>query len=360
MNDENKKTLDKDISLGGVSFTQKLIFARYLSIMLKSGLTITEALEIIYDQASGKFKTIVNKISKSVQSGNSLSESIKQFPNIFSNLMINSTYAGEVSGTLEENLKSIAEQLEEQQELRRNTTSVMVYPIIILVATFFLGMAMAFLVLPKITPLFEGMNMDLPVTTRALIAMSNLVEAHGVSLFLSIIFSFSFLIWLARRDFSRPVIHYLTLHIPLVKKITKNYNMASFCLTFGTMLKSGISIDKALQIAAKTVSNYYYRKNLITVAERTAHGSKLSDNLQEFDAYFPKLMISMVKVGERSGNLEETMFYLSDFYKKEVDFATKSLSTAIEPIMLIGIGIVVATMAMSIITPIYQITGNVS
>lgn len=356
---KNKNLLEKDLSIGNVSFNQKLIFARYLSIMLRSGLTISEAMDIIHEQATGKFKKITARIASSVKSGNSLSDSIKMFPNIFSNLMINSTYAGEVSGTLEDNLGSVAQQLEDEKELRTKIKSAMIYPIIVLIGTFILGMSMAFFVLPKITPLFEGMKMELPFTTRLLISISHAVQAHGLAIFLSIFSAITALVWLAKQKFSRPVTNYLTLHLPLIKNITRNYNLASFCLTFGTLLKSGISIDKALEISANTASNYYYRKNLLTVAKRTTHGSKLSSNLSEFERYFPNITISMIKVGEKSGNLEETLFYLSDFYKKEVDFATKSLSTAIEPIMLIGIGIAVATMAMSIITPIYQITGNV-
>jgi len=219
---------------------------------------------------------------------------------------------------------------------------------------------MAFFVLPKITPLFEGMNIELPFTTRALIYGSDMIESHGLAIFLTIFFSISGVLWLGKQRFSKPTTNFFSLHLPLIKKITKNYNLANFCLTFGTLLRSGISIDKALNISAKTASNYYYRKNLLNIARRTTHGSKLSDNLSEYKDFFPSISISMIKVGEKSGKLEDTLFYLSDFYKKEVDFATKTLSTAIEPILLIGIGIAVATMAMSIITPIYQITGNVS
>lgn len=355
---EKKGILDASISIKGVSITQKLIFARYLSILLRSGLTITEALNIIHDQATGKFKKIVKEILTTVQSGNLLSSALKKYPKVFSNLFISAVYAGESSGTLENNLNNIAEQLETEKELRAKIKSAMVYPVIVLVATSFLGMAMAFLVLPKITPLFEGMDMKLPATTRLLIWISNLVQMHGTLIFIGLLGFVIFFLWIIKQSFFKPISHFVILHIPIIKNVSKNNNLANFSKTLGTLLKSGLTIDQAMEIVKNTTSNYYYRRCLGKMSKRIGQGSKLSENLLLYEKYFPKLVISMIGVGERSGNLEESLFYLAEFYAIEVDNATKSLSTAIEPILLIGIGLAVGGMAMAIVTPIYQITGG--
>lgn len=357
---EKKGLLELDISIKGVSSTQKLVFARYLAVMLKAGLNISEALEIIYDQGTGRFKRIIYKVMKSVNSGNTLSSSLSKFPKVFSSLFINAVYAGEASGTLEQNLENVAEQLKREKELISKVKGAMVYPIIVLVATFGLGLAMAFLVLPKITPLFDNMGMDLPFTTRILIRSSDIVQEKGFFLFAVIIFSCFFSYWFLRRKFLRPVTHWVLLRVPIIKDIIRNVNIARFCQVFGTLLRSGLNIDEALKITKRAVGNYYYQKKIEIICNRIGQGSPLSENLENFEAYFPKLVISMIKVGERTGKLEESLFYLSEFFDIEVDNSTKSLSTAIEPILLIGIGIAVGGMALSIITPIYQMTGNVS
>lgn len=356
---EKKSLLDVSISFKGVNLTQKLVFARYLAIMLKSGLTITEALDIIHDQASGKFKNVVGRIIKSVQSGNPLSTALKAFPSIFSNLFVSTAMAGEASGTLEKNLNNLSEQLKAEKELKTKIKSAMVYPVIVLVATFFLGLAMAFFVLPKITPLFEGFGMELPITTRMLIWVSKTVQNHGIRLLVSIVSVFFFFFWLVRQRFSHPVTHFIILHTPFVKNISRNANLANFSKTLGTLLKSGLTIDRSLEITKNTASNYYYSKCLCNISRRVSQGAKLSENVVMYEKYFPKLVSSMIRVGERSGNLEESLLYVAEFYEMEVDSATKALSTAIEPILLIGIGLTVGGMAMSIIAPIYQITGSV-
>lgn len=358
---KNKRSFrDLDFSLVKVSVNQKMVFAKYLSIMLKSGLTISEALGIVYDQAGGRFKKIVLSIEKSVQSGNSFSDSLRQYPKVFSDLFINTVYAGEVSGTLEENLNNISEQMKKEKELFTEIKSAMVYPIIIVVATIVLGLAMAFLVLPKITPLFEGMEMELPITTKALIWVSQLIQENGLIILIAIFVFTFFFVWLLRQKFIKPLTHFIVLKTPIVRKISYNVNLARFCRTLAMLLKSGLNIDKAIGITMENANNYYYKKTLKKVCKRVGQGSAISSILAEQSKYFPKLAVSMIKVGEKSGNLEKSLFYLADIYDSEVDTSTKVLSTVIEPLLLIVIGLLVGGMALSIITPMYQMTGGIT
>jgi type IV pilus assembly protein PilC len=352
-------TLSKDISFGGISFAEKAVFAKNLSVMIKSGLVITEALEIIVASTRGRFKRVLKGVLKSVGSGQTLSSSFARYPKIFSGLFISATQAGEASGTLDETLDNVAEQMEKEKELSSKIKGAMLYPAVILVAALILGLAVSFLVLPQITPLFSGLKMELPFTTRVLINFSNAVSAYGIWLFSGIILSIGFLVWLVKQKFSRPVIHLLLLRIPVIKRISRNSNLARFCLNLGTLLKSGLNIDEALDISSQAMGNYYYKKAVVRTSHRISKGGQLSDSLEKYNNLFPIMATRMISVGEQSGKLEETLLYLANFYEAEVDNATKTLSTAIEPILLSIIGLVVGFLALSIITPIYNITGGV-
>ena len=356
-----KNILEADINfdIGGVSTMQKALFAKHLALMLRSGIPISEALSIASSSSRGKMAAVLEKIRKSVESGRSLSAAFADFPGVFSDLFINVARIGEASGTLPENLEGISEQLKKERELISKIKTAMMYPVMVLSAAFVLGMVVSFAILPKITPLFEGLDIELPITTRILIAFSKIVQQNGIYLFVGIVLSVALGLWLIRRKFMHPVTHWVMLNTPIVKNISKSSNLARFSRTLGTLLKSGVPIDEALDIARSSAGNYYYKKALVKVSVNTKKGVKLWKNLSQFESLFPPLLIRMIRVGEKTGNFEETLFYLADYYEQEVDNSTKTLSTAIEPAMLLGIGLVVGFLALSIITPIYNITGNI-
>lgn len=355
-----KSVLEFNINIGGVSLTQKALFTKHLSVMLRAGLTINEALQIAFDSSAGKLKKILKGVIKSVESGHSLSSSMANYPKTFSGLLINVTYAGEESGTLDDSMENIAVQLTKEKELSAKIKGALLYPAVVMIAAFFLGLGMAFFVLPKITPLFEGMKMELPPTTRALIWFSHFVQDHSKLLLFGIAISVIFLIWLFKQKFFKPILHWVFLKTPIVSKIVKNTNISRFCRSLSVLLKSGLSVDEAFEITKETLGNYYYKKALGTISLSVGKGVKISDNLNYFKELFPVMAIKMINVGEESGKLEETLNYLAEYYETEVDNATKSLSTAIEPILLIFIGLAVGFLAISIITPIYNITGSVN
>ncbi len=341
-----------------VGLKEKSIFAGNLAIMLKSGLTITEALDISREQASGRLKETIREIARMVVAGNSLAKSMKQYPDIFPGFFTSAVAAGEASGNLENNLHHLAEQLKREKELADKIKSAMFYPVIVLVLGAVLGLSLAFFVLPKITPLFTGLNIKLPLTTRALIAVSNLVQAHGYVLLGALVAAVIVISWLVRQRFVRPLTHYLFLRLPLIKGLSMRKNLAQICLTLGTLLKSGLSIDEALIITGNAAGNYYYGRCLAHVRADVSEGGKLSDGLEEFRAYFPQMAVSMIRVGEKSGRLEEELLDLARIYDAEAQNVTGTMATAIEPALLIVIGLVVGGLALAIITPIYQLSGG--
>lgn len=351
--------LATNINLKGTSLVEKVVFAKHLSLMVKSGVVISEALKILYQGSSGKFKETIGEIYNSVKSGRTLSRSLGRYPKIFSDFFVGAVYAGESSGTLGESLENVANQLRKEQELDEKIKGALLYPIIILVAAFAMSLFLAFYILPKIIPLFEGMKMQLPWTTRLLITFSHLVEKYGSLMLAGIILLVIILAWLLRQNFAKPFFHKIWLSLPIVNNIVRQANLARFSRTLGTLLTSGLNIVEALDITGKSTTNYYYRQALFTVGKGVSKGNKLSVNLAKFKEYFPDMLIRMVSIGEESGKLEETLVYLADFYEEEVDNSTKNLSVIVEPILLIAVGLGVGFLALSIITPIYSITGNV-
>ncbi len=342
-----------------MSLEEKALFSKHLSVMLRSGIPIIEALEISRTSAQGKLKKIIKEVQSAVAAGHPLSRAFAQHPKVFPPLFVNVVNAGEQSGTLVENLENLAEELEKDKILIEKVKGAMLYPVIIVIATFGLGMVLSFVVLPKITPLFDGLNADLPTSTKMLIAFTDIVEAHGTVLFWSIIGFVSLFLWLIKQRFSKPVTHWILLHTPVLGKLVLYSNLARFSRTLGMLLKSGVNIDEALDITRTTVSNIYFQRSLDEVNLRISRGVKLAAALSEYKSLYPLMFVRMVHVGEESGRFEESLLYLSGLYEDEVDTATKSLSTALEPALLIFIGLVVGFLALSIITPIYNVTGNI-
>jgi len=309
-----EKIFSLHLGHGKVTLSQKAIFAKNMSIMLKSGLNISEALDIIVSSSTGYFKIVISDILESVSSGNSLSNSLARFPRIFSGMFINTAYAGESSGTLETNFEAIAVQLEKDKELSSKITQALMYPIIVLVASLILALGISFFILPQITVLFQGMHTDLPLSTRILIGFADFMRDHGFAFIVALFIFVLFMAWLLRQKFIKPFTHAIILRTPIISSLTRGANLSHFCRNLSILLQSGISIDKALKITKDTLSNYYYHQAVENISKRISKGMSLSDDLRQYQNLFPPMMIKMIMVGERSGQMEDTLTYLSNFY----------------------------------------------
>ncbi|MFC1701096.1 type II secretion system F family protein [Patescibacteria group bacterium] len=365
-NTNNKKTTKKtsfldalNINIGSASLANISFFAQTMSMMLKSGITMSEALTIAKESSSGKLKSILGKVSLSTQSGHSLSSSLKEYPNVFSSFFVNAIKIGESSGTLTENLDNLSAQLKKDRALSAKIKGAMLYPAVVLSAAAIIGLLIAFLVLPKITPVLESLRIDLPLATQVLIWISNLIKNHGIIIIICIAIISIFLNWFFRQKFVQPATHWIALRIPIVKGISGNSNLSRFCRTLGTLIKSGINIDEAIKITKDSTSNFYYKKALTDIYERTSKGVKLSNSLKQYNNLFPQVVIKMIRAGEESGKLHESLIFLADFYEEKVDVSAQRLSATIEPILLLILGLIVSFLALSIISPIFKATGGI-
>lgn len=347
------------LGLGWVPNVAKVTFAKHLSLMIRAGLPLDEAVRVLAEQAQGKLRHVLDKVLKAVESGRQLSDAFGEHPRVFSEMFVSTVRAGESSGTLEEALDDLAVQLTKSYELQRKIRGAMIYPVLVVSAAAGIGMGLSLFVLPKVIALFESITVELNLATRLLVGFSRFVARSGPAFFLALIAAFIGLVQLLRLPPVRPVSHRLLLRVPIFGRLTKQYNLAVFARTMATLLKSGLTIGDALMICAETLRNVPYRRALLRVREGTETGIPASSVLEEFPKLFPGVTSRMISVGEQSGKLEETFQYLAEFYEDEVDNMTKNLSTVLEPVLLILIGLTVAFIAIAIISPIYSFIGSI-
>src|SRR3989344_6391662 len=353
--------MNNKFSLNNIFFRlsnkEKMLFARNLEVMIRSGMQILQSLEILKRQTKSKaFGRILDQVLVDIKNGRFLSASLDRYHNIFGDFFINLIRVGKASGTLSENLKYLAEELKKKDELQKKIRGAMAYPVVIFVATIGITSIMIFIIFPKILPVLTSLNVELPFVTRAFIAISQFMTKYGYLVSLGIVglaVGFWAILKIPRVRFAW---HQIILSTPLVGDMSRSINVISFSRTIGLLLKAGIKIVEALEITANTLSNLVYKKEVLAVAEGVRRGDPMSKYFMNNLKLFPPIFSQMVVVGENTGKLDESILFLADFYEAELDESTKSLATFIEPIMLLIMGAIVAFVALAIITPIYAIT----
>ncbi|KKR08497.1 MAG: Type IV pilin [Parcubacteria group bacterium GW2011_GWC2_39_14] len=355
LNQKSKKAR-KQIYFGGVSKKAVLFFTKNLSIMLKTGSTLSEALRVINKQTKGKFHEVLIEIISKVEQGHKFSEALTDHPKVFTNIYISIVKIGEESGTLDKNLEYLSEQLEKNYKLKKQIIGAMIYPMIILGGTLILGIMISLFVLPKLTKMFKNFRVELPLTTRILIAFSDFFENHGVLAVSILLGGLIALFFFFRLKQIKPYTHRLILHIPLLSSFSKNYSLSMFYRSLSILLKSGSTIDEGIIICSQTVSNVHYKKIIEEIYGKIKTGENLFDLLDQHHKLFPPTDTQVINVGEESGTLADSLAYIASIREDELNDLSKNLSTMLEPILFIFLGLIVAVLALSIITPIYSIT----
>ncbi|HCJ52506.1 MAG TPA: hypothetical protein DHV25_02160 [Candidatus Kerfeldbacteria bacterium] len=348
------------INVGGISVIDKVLFARHLAIMIKSGIPLIESLQITVEQTSNEsLKIILGQILENVRNGKSLANSLEQHRRTFGGLFVSMVRVGESSGTLDANLDYLSIQLEKDYELRQKVRTAMLYPGIILAATVLLGGALSIFVLPKLVDLFYGLNVELPIFTKIFLAMASFLASWAVWIIVLLVMAVIGMRVFARLAPVKKFLDMLVLKAPLLRQLILKITITRFTRTLGTLLRSGLPIVESLAITQDTLNNQVYEDIIVKVRGNIEKGTLLGTSLAEHEKYFPKVVSRMIGVGERTGKLGETLGYLTDFYENEVDATTKNLTTVIEPILLIVIGLIVGGLGVAIIAPIYQLSGSI-
>lgn len=336
----------------------QVYFAQRLSFLMSAGIPLVDSLSIMRTHLKDKHKArIFETLEKDVSNGQYLSESMKQSGASFSSFFVHLIYIGETSGTLTKNLEYSAMELKKKHALRRKIRGALFYPVFIICATCGITAVLVFYIFPKIMPVFKSMKIDLPVSTKIVIFLSDLFLSHpllitGSTLFVAVIYTYTY----SKSIKLKRLVERFLMMLPISKKIIINYTLAQFSRTLGLLLQSGIPVGSSLVITSGTLKNETYSKACDSLVDEVNKGVSLTKCLGQNQHIFPSIMVSMVSVGEMTGRLGDTLVYLSEMYEEEVEVFTKTLSTSIEPFLMLFMGCVVGFVALSIITPIYEVT----
>ncbi|MDO8498669.1 MAG: type II secretion system F family protein [bacterium] len=347
--------------LDRISFVDKLMLTKHLAVMIKSGIPLAEAISTSEEQTKNTaLKKVLQGVLKEVNNGQSLSKSLAGYPQVFDALSVNLVGIGEKSGKLEENLEYLAVQQAKAYEFKKKVQGAMLYPLLVLSVTVVIGGSLSLFVLPKLTDLFKSLDVPLPLSTKILLWFSALMRDDGFFIAGAVLILGVALSVLLRHPAVKPSWHKFLLSLPIFGLLLQNIELASICRNIGLMLKSGLTLPASLEAQYQAEGNFVYKKYLAQIQQSVDKGKSVEETLTK--GGFPKIphfMAKMVGVGEKTGKLEETLSYLGDFFEEEVDDTMKNLANILEPLLLIIIGLVVAFVALSIISPIYELTGGI-
>lgn len=343
-----------------ISLVDKMLFTRHLAVMVKAGFSINKALQVLVSQTENKrFAKIIAKVEEDLRGGIAFGDAVSKYPDVFSDLYINMVRAGEAGGNLEENLKLMAVQMKKDHDLSSKIKSAMMYPLVILSLMILIGAAMMIFVMPKLISVFEELNAELPLTTKIIVAISQFLVDHWLIAILAVLLLIIFLRFILATKQAKTFFDKLVLKMPIFGEISKKINSARMARSLSSLIQSGVSIIKALEITSGTVGNTLFKKSLIESAKEVQKGNALSQILSNYPNLYPPIVTNMIQVGEETGTLGEITKKLAAFYEEEVANITKGLSTIIEPILMIIIGAAVGFFAISMIQPMYSVMDTI-
>ena len=291
--------------------------------------------------------------------GKSLSEALVHYPAIFPELFTNMIKVGEESGTLEKVLETLGAQMEKQHLLKSKITSAMIYPAIIICAMIAVGALMLIMVVPKLAETFEDLNLELPATTKVVIGFGTFMAGNWHLVFLFLILFVIVLARILKIEAVKKISDRILLKVPIVGSIIKITNSAYATRNLSSLIGAGISLPKSLEITSGTLGNYYFKSAMSEAAKKVRKGGKLSEILGGYKNVYPSIVIQMMAVGEETGETSKVLKELADFFEEEVSNVTKNLTSVIEPILMIIIGVTIGFFAVSMVQPMYSMLGNI-
>lgn len=339
-----------------VSMRDKILFATNISAMIKAGLSLTRAIGVMERQSTSQnFKAVLKGLQDRVEHGESLSLAVKGYPNVFPPIFGAMIAAGEESGNLPEALNIVGVQLNKTYELYRKIRGAMLYPLIVMLAIVSVGVLLMIYLVPILSATFEELKVPLPFTTKLLITTSNFMANH-TTLFLGGLCLLILGFWrLAHTVKGRKFLQKTILKLPIIGGLVKKTNAAVTMRTMSSLISAGVGLVDALIVTEGVLQNFHYRQVLIDATKKISSGSSLSETFNKHGDLYPVLVGEMVAVGEETGSLSEMLSKGATFYEDEVDQATKNLSTIVEPVLMILVGVAVGFFAIAMISPIYSL-----
>ena len=331
------------------------VFARQLATMIEAGVSVVGALVTLEEQTDDKYLAeTIAEVRADVESGLVLSQALARHPKVFNRLFISMVEAGESSGTLDAVLDRVATQIEKETQLKRRVRGAMIYPAVVLSFATLVLIFMLLFIVPVFVEVFETLDGDLPAPTKLVMGMSNLLRDYWFIIFPAIGLAAWGLRKLKRTEKGRQVWDRFKLRIPMkIGDVVQKVALARFSRSLSTLVAAGVDIISALEITGTTAGNYVIEESLADVRTQVHEGARISDPLIE-DPIFPPMVGQMIKIGEETGELDKMLGKIADFYEDEVDASIQALTSIIEPILMIGVGIMVGTIVIAMYMPMFK------
>ncbi len=356
--------LKMNISFGAISNRVKMIdrinFARNLGSMLEAGLALARALSVLERQTGSKaLKKVITDLIEEINKGTTLSDALEKHKKVFSPLFISMVHAGEQSGTLADSLKVVASQMDSNYSLEKRIRGALMYPGVIVSAMILIAILMFIFVIPTLLKTFTDMGVELPLTTRSILALSNLIQHQGIPLLAVVILIGGIFYWWAKKPKGKSMLDMAVLKIPLIGMLVREVNTARTARTLSSLLSSGVDVVESMAITANVVQNVHFKAVLSKAMEAIKKGDLMSKVFEEETKLYPVFFSEMVSVGEETGKTGEMLLGVARYYENEVDQKTKDMSTIIEPFLILAIGAAVGFFAVSMIQPMYSLVGAI-
>ena len=346
---------------GGIDSKELAIFTRQFSVMIDAGLPLVQCLEILAGQQENKiFQKVLINTREMVDGGSTLSAAMKASPKVFDPLYTNMVEAGETGGILDTILQRLSAYIEKNVKLQRAVKSAMVYPVGVISVAGGVITLLLWKVVPIFATLFAGLGVELPLPTRIVIGLSNFVGSYfGLLILVGFVGSiFALKAWYGTPQ-GKYALDSLILKLPVLGLLMRKIAVARFTRTLGTLISSGVPILEGLDITARTAGNAVVERALVKVRRSLEEGKSLTEPLKESDV-FPGMVTQMIGVGEQTGAMDAMLQKIADFYEEEVDAAVKDLLTALEPVMIVFLGLVVGGVVISMYLPLFTVIGKLS
>ena len=351
-------SMNKKITLfERVSMKDVAMFSRQLSIMIDSNVPPAEAIEALGDQTKNPaFREKIYKIAKDVREGTQLSKALSQYPNVFGIFYVNMVKSGEVSGNLPTILEKVADHLESEYEIQAKMMGAMMYPAVIMVIFVLIFIVIMIFVIPGLVTVLKGTGQELPFATKLIIGISDFFVSFWYLVLLFALVVAGFVIYFPKTAFGKDVIDRVSLKLPIFGSFLKNLFQARFAENFSTLIAAGIPINEALEVVADLVGNNVYRNGILSAKDRVVKGESVSYVFSQMKGIISPLFVQMTAVGEQTGKLDSSLMNVVRFYKRESTIFVDSISSIIEPILIIGLALMVGFLVAAVLLPIYKIS----
>ncbi len=357
---EESKSLFKGTFLDRVPLRDVVVMSRQLATLFSSQISALKAFTLLSENAENKMlASQLRNIGDDLQAGSSISDALAKYPDTFSEFYVNMIKAGEESGKLNDTFEYLALYLDRQYSLTSKTRNALIYPAFVIVVFITVMLLMFTMVIPNLAQLLVESGQEIPIYTRVIISISDFLVNYGIFLAIFVVIGVLYMWWYRRNERGKEYLDNLKISIPLIGGLYKKMYLSRISDNLNTMLSSGISIVRSIEISGDVVGNQVYKRILREAEEAVKSGSTLSDSLSRYPQ-IPPIMVQMIKVGEETGSLGSILKTLADFYRREVDDAVDTLIGLIEPAMIVLLGLGVGILLTSVLVPIYNIASSIS